>query len=78
MFVMFRLAAVRREKIVCVHSDIVTVGIQVARYQLVRDVNQYCPTGGATSTELCCTTGAVTSTVFIDRWRDINGLSVDR
>ena len=74
MFVIFRLAAVRREKIVCAHSDIVTHGLQVVRYQLVRIVHQCCSTGGATSTELkCCTTGGVTSTVFIDRWRDIHG-----
>ena len=74
MFVMFRLAAVRREKIVCAHSDIVTDGLQVARYQLVRNVHHCCSTGGATLTELkCCTTGAVTSTVFMDRWRDIQG-----
>ena len=42
----FRLATVRREKVVCSHSDIVTVGLQVARYQPVRS------TGGVTSTEL--------------------------
>ena len=34
MVVIFRLAAVRREKVVCAHSDIVTDGLQVARYQL--------------------------------------------
>ena len=74
MFVFFRLSAVRREKIVCGHPDIFTDGLQVARYQLVRNVNQCCSTGGATATELkYCTTGGVTSTVFIDRWRDING-----
>ena len=28
MFVIFRLATVRREKFVCSHSDIVTVGLQ--------------------------------------------------
>ena len=68
------MAAVRREKIVCAHSDIVTVGLHVARYQLVCNVNHRCSTGGATSTELkCCTAGGVTSTVFIDMWRDING-----
>ena len=74
MFVIFRLAAVRREKIVCAHSDVVTVGLQVARYQLLRNVHQCCSTGGATSTELkCCTTGGVTSTVVIGRWRNIHG-----
>ena len=41
MFVIFRLATVRREKFVCSHSDIVTVGLQVAGYQLMRNVNQW-------------------------------------